>query len=247
MNVLRFRARNAADAVSQIHSQLGAEAVVLSVTPLPVPGLSRLWRKPRLEVLAGLPGPDVQRPQPGDGRQELATQNPESETREESSARSAERRSAVQATEFTPTESSIEHPDVPDSTSPAPPGLGGHWRSGLVLHQMGLQPLYVEKVLERARESHGDLPPASLAQELTLVRRVLASFWRPPPRAATNSPLNARVYRPAGFGQDHGALQMAGESGVGRGARGSCLAVGQPRRQFPWFAGLLRGNPWRDG
>ena len=188
MNVLRFRARNAADAVNQIHSQLGAEAVVLSVTPLPTPGLSRLWRKPRLEVLAGLPVPDVQRPQPRGGLQESATQNLESETREESSARSAERCIAVQATEFTSTESSIEHPDVPDSGRLAPPGLGGHWRSGLVLHQMGLQPLYVENVLERARESHGDLPPASLAQELTLVRRVLASFWRSPPRAVNNSP-----------------------------------------------------------
>lgn len=55
MNVLRFQARSSAEAIRQIRAQLGAEAIVLSVTPLPAKGLSRLWRRPGLEVLAGLP------------------------------------------------------------------------------------------------------------------------------------------------------------------------------------------------
>ena len=57
MNATRFLARDAADAVRQVRSQLGADAVVLSVAQVPASGVSRLWRKPLLEVLAHLPEP----------------------------------------------------------------------------------------------------------------------------------------------------------------------------------------------
>src|SRR5947207_7620719 len=73
MKVTTFTADSAADAVAQIRAQLGPEAMVLSVRPLPCQGLSRLWQKPRLEVLATLPEP---RSQSGDAldqlRQEVA-------------------------------------------------------------------------------------------------------------------------------------------------------------------------------
>ncbi|MBC8097742.1 MAG: hypothetical protein H7Y43_18230 [Akkermansiaceae bacterium] len=56
MEVLQFIAPNAAAALAQIHQQLGPEAVVVSVRPLPVQGIARfLPRQSRIEVLAGLP------------------------------------------------------------------------------------------------------------------------------------------------------------------------------------------------
>jgi flagellar biosynthesis protein FlhF len=84
---------------------------------------------------------------------------------------------------------------------PGPPGLGGTWRSGRVLYQMGLLPLYVEKVLERARSSHGEAPPASLSEEIALVQSALAGFWRPASRAAKASPPIHLFIGPPGSGK----------------------------------------------
>lgn len=56
MKVVPFIAESAADAVAQIRAQLGPNAVVLHVRQLPSNGLSRMWQKPRIEVLACVPG-----------------------------------------------------------------------------------------------------------------------------------------------------------------------------------------------
>jgi flagellar biosynthesis protein FlhF len=51
----RFIADNAAAALAQIHAQLGPEAVVLSVRPMPQ-GIAKLWqRRAQIEVVAGVP------------------------------------------------------------------------------------------------------------------------------------------------------------------------------------------------
>ncbi len=56
MKTVRFIADNAAEALAQIHAQIGPNAVVLSVRKLPAKGLARLWRRSgRIEVLAGVP------------------------------------------------------------------------------------------------------------------------------------------------------------------------------------------------
>ena len=55
MKVETFLADSAADAVAQIRSRLGPEAVVVNVRQKPADGLASLWQKPRIEVLAYLP------------------------------------------------------------------------------------------------------------------------------------------------------------------------------------------------
>lgn len=45
MKIVPFIAESAAAALSRIHEQLGPDAVVLSVRPLPARGLARLWKK----------------------------------------------------------------------------------------------------------------------------------------------------------------------------------------------------------
>ena len=55
MKVVRFIAEDAGKALAKIHEQLGPDAVVLSVRPLPRQGLGRFWQKNRaVEVLAGV-------------------------------------------------------------------------------------------------------------------------------------------------------------------------------------------------
>ncbi|MDB6023245.1 MAG: hypothetical protein JWQ04_3102, partial [Pedosphaera sp.] len=55
MQPISFTAASAEQAVAQIRAQLGPEAIVLNVRPLPAHGLARLWQKPMIEVLACIP------------------------------------------------------------------------------------------------------------------------------------------------------------------------------------------------
>src|SRR5258706_1463232 len=57
MQVVQFITDSVEDAVLQIRAQLGSDAVVLNVRQLPVNGLARFWRRPRLEILACKPDP----------------------------------------------------------------------------------------------------------------------------------------------------------------------------------------------
>ncbi len=56
MKLVPFIADNAAAALAQIQQQLGPEAVVMSVRPVPASVLSRLWQRTgKIEVMAGVP------------------------------------------------------------------------------------------------------------------------------------------------------------------------------------------------
>jgi flagellar biosynthesis protein FlhF len=160
MNTVSFLARDTAHAVQQIHARLGSNAVVLSVGQAQVSGLSRLWRRPQLEVLAGVPD-SIPAPVP---------------------------KSIEPACSFGPLDT-------------GPSGLGGAWRSAGILHQSGLLPLYVDKVLDRVRSSHGDIPPASLLDEFSLVSAALAGFWRPANRGTNGSPSIHVFIGPPGSGK----------------------------------------------
>ncbi len=196
MNALHFRARDAADALGQIRSRLGADAVVLSVAQVPAQGFGRFWRKPQLDVLAALPEEGGTHPA-GDAQI--------------NAPRARNFPAANGATQAGPPgnwscyDSDSDKPLTgADECGPAdsgPAGLGGEWRSGALLHQMGLLPLHVEKVLERARAASGGAPPASLTDELALVQSALASFWRPA-RSADELPPQLHVFiGPPGSGK----------------------------------------------
>jgi flagellar biosynthesis protein FlhF len=64
MQVHTFIVDSALEAVEQVRAKLGPDAVVLSVRRLPADGLSKLWKKPRIEVLAAAPAPEVAAPPP---------------------------------------------------------------------------------------------------------------------------------------------------------------------------------------
>src|SRR5580765_1638893 len=57
VQVIPFVAESAADAVAQTRAKLGPEAVVVNVRQLPADGLAKLWKSPRIEVLAYKPEP----------------------------------------------------------------------------------------------------------------------------------------------------------------------------------------------
>ncbi len=67
---------------------------------------------------------------------------------------------------------------APETSSPWSSPVPWSWRSGRLLQDLGLEPLNVERILERAMRIHGDEPPATLGQELPFVRRAMESFWK---------------------------------------------------------------------
>ena len=141
--------------------------MVLNVRQLPAEGFSRLWQKPRIEVLACLP------------------ENPASA----SDPFLELRREIAELKQQLP---SIREPAVPANTSfgslnKYDPGTAGRWRCGSVLEQTGILPLHAQKVVEELQNRHGENPPESLAKEFSLMRTVLSDLWqqRVPPGAAS--------------------------------------------------------------
>src|SRR6185295_1207022 len=62
MKTTPFIAESAAEALAQIRAQLGPKAVVVDVRRLSGTGFSRLWQKPRVQLLAGLPESSEDKP-----------------------------------------------------------------------------------------------------------------------------------------------------------------------------------------
>ncbi len=151
-----FIAGSAAEAVARIHAELGADAIVLNVRQRPAAGLSRLWRKPRIEVTAALPQP----PDPLlEVRRELAA------LRE------------LMVPPATPDGAGAEPP--PEFCfEPETDACG--WRIGTLLQKLGLLPLHAQRVVERLHQLHGGMPPAAFSDELAGAQAVLAKWWTTP-------------------------------------------------------------------
>ena len=165
VHVIPFIAESAADAVAQIRAKLGPDAVVVNVRQLPADGLAKLWKSPRIEVLAYKPDAQVAASAP----------DPLSELKQELQAIRQQLASAnADAVTSSPRSSSqAARPGGPARSAGVPT-----WRVGEVLETSGLMPLHAQRVMERLQSSHGDIPPASLAEEMVMARKALTGFWR---------------------------------------------------------------------
>lgn len=170
VQVIPFIAESAADAVAQIRAKLGPEAVVVNVRQLPADGFAKLWKSPRIEVLAYKPDPEARNAEPG-------TRNPDplSELKQELQAIRQQLASANAGAVTTSPRSSSQAARPGGSARSA--GVPT-WRVGEVLETSGLMPLHAQRVMERLQFSHGDIPPASLAEEMVMARKALSGFWR---------------------------------------------------------------------
>ena len=129
--------------------------------------------------------------------------------------------------------------DEASPVGPADPGrpdLGGSWRSGRLLRQMGLLPLYVEQVLERARSLHGGNRPGSCSEEFAQVQSALISFWRPATRVAKTSPPIHVFVGPPGSGKTTALCKWLAKSVL---VEGRAVRVWRLDGEAVNFAGLL--------
>jgi len=170
VQVIPFIAESAADAVAQIRAKLGPDAVVVNVRQLPADGLAKLWKNPRIEVLAYKPDQETRNAEPG-----TRSPDPLSELKQELQAIRQQLASAnAAAVTSSPRSSSQTGRPGGSARSAGVPT----WRVGEVLETSGLMPLHAQRVMEQLQSSHGEIPPASLAEEMVMARKALSGFWR---------------------------------------------------------------------
>ncbi|MBI3416258.1 MAG: hypothetical protein HY043_13270 [Verrucomicrobia bacterium] len=180
MKVHTFTANSAADAVTQIRAQLGPAAMVLNVRQVPAAGVSRLWQRPRIEVLACLPS-------------EAATKTePLPEARSEIS-------DAAQLLQTNLPEAISTPAPIADEARVETASLN-RWRVGRVLEQAGLLPRHAQGIADALQARHGENPPESLNKELALTRTLLAEVLEQ--RAHTQPAAQRHVFvGPPGVGK----------------------------------------------
>jgi flagellar biosynthesis protein FlhF len=167
MQVHSFVADSAADAVGQIRDQLGPDAVVVHVRPCPAPGISRLWQKPRIEVLACRP----ERATP------VTSADPFSEIRQQL----AELKQKLEYQAPAVRETVVPQRELASrSSGPRPVARGGGgWRVGALLEDAGLLPLCARRVVDHLVRTCGPSAPESVRDEVELTRRALREMWAP--------------------------------------------------------------------
>lgn len=195
MNLASFFAASAADAVRQIHAQLGPEAVIVAVRPRPAQGWARLWPgSAGIEVLAMAPPEKAETQEhPTAALLGLDDRGPSGLFSQPPSLAPdlplpGGGRNSVCSADAAPNSDEAMRPGagvVGCPTNVKRAESGSHtqhrWRSVTLLERLGLSPPCAERLDDALDSLHGLAPPNSLAEEFVLTRTTLARFWRPPP------------------------------------------------------------------
>src|SRR5262245_39608111 len=162
VRVIPFIADSASDAVAQIRAKLGPDAVVVNVRQLPADGLAKLWKSPRIEVLAYKPDAKAGEAATASGTDPLAELKRELQANRQQLAPESSRTNSVLS-------GSAFGSETTSSRSRGARSVGAPtWRVGEVLETSGLMPVHAQRVMERLQSSHGEAPPVSLAEELVM-------------------------------------------------------------------------------
>lgn len=198
MKVIPFIAHSVPEAVTKIRRQLGPDAVVLNVRQINPGGISKLWRQPRIEVLACRPEAKSSLPNLD------ASSNSEvlrALIREvQSIKRAIHDRPTSDASPAIPPQPATQpdpHPHQPVTSIPA----ADEWRIAEVLEATGLLPVHALRVVELLRARHGEQAPKSFEEELTLARHVLRELWRESPQFSAAPDKPHILIGPAGTGK----------------------------------------------
>ncbi len=151
-----FIASTPEDAAAQIRAKLGPDAVVQNVRPIKAQGLSRLWQKPMIEVMASRPEMPPLPPAPA----------PQSPAVEKTIASFRQELEEIR-----------QQVDLNNSG----------WRVAGLLQKTGLLPLHTQRVLDAIKTVHGEMPPATLTEEIDFARSELSKSWRAPMRIGPHS------------------------------------------------------------
>ncbi len=174
MNTTKIIADTAQEALEQVQSQLGADAVILNVRPVHADGVKRLWSKARVEVLATAPEPP--------SAQENALQLLTAKVQQlEGELHGADAASALPLNVIQMMET------VKGKAASAVPACVQ------VLLEMGLLPQHAAQLNAQLQQHLGGTRPRNLIEEMELAREVLVEQWHRFATRAEQPGLPARV------------------------------------------------------
>ncbi|MCF7668802.1 MAG: hypothetical protein K9N48_03390 [Verrucomicrobia bacterium] len=168
MKVVPFVAETAYQAVEKIREELGPQAVVLNVRRLPAEGLSRLWRKPAIEVLACLP----------DGR------NGREDRLDELKRELGEIKRELPG--IRNNGGGVRGQTIAQS------GYSSGWRIGMMLENTGMLPVHIQNIVDRLHALHGPTRPEPVGRELHLAGALLEDLW--PRRLQFGTETDSRIH-----------------------------------------------------
>ena len=179
MQLHTFIVDSALEAVERIRTELGPEAVVVSVRKLPANGLSRLWKHEQVEVVAGVGAPA----QPADSLQELRAELRDLRAQVSGGPPRPGEGTTGSLLDICDTGALSSAGDLPEAETRA----GGVSLSRLLV-QTGLLPMYAEQVEQEILAAGGVTRPDGFTRGLELARTYLKARW---------------LARPAGYGKTH--------------------------------------------
>jgi flagellar biosynthesis protein FlhF len=158
VKIYTFIADSASEAVAQIRTQLGSEAVVLNVRKIDASGIGKLWKKPQIEVLAHLPETPEPAPDPLQALTDL-------------------RREIADLKQQIPV---AQKPELiaPPIAAPVPEPRTSRidyreWKVGNFLEQTGVLPRNVQRIIDQIESEHGSKAPEALNKQLDLARAAI--------------------------------------------------------------------------
>ena len=175
MNTIKIIADTAQEALEQVQTQVGPDAVILNVRPVHADGVKRLWSKARVEVLATAPEP----PSAQENVLQLLT------------AKVHQLEGALQGADSSePLPPNIiqmmQNVGAPQAASEVPACVQ-------VLLEMGLLPQHAEMLAGQLQKHLGGTRPRNLIEEMELAREVLVDQWQRFATRAEQPGLPARV------------------------------------------------------
>jgi flagellar biosynthesis protein FlhF len=178
MNLVTIVAESAAEALAEVHRRLGPEAIVVNVRRTAAPGLSRMWKKPRIELQAALPTP-TPKPAPVKPRNEALTELAKKvdelklKLSQPSSASNRSKmagREALERLKAEPLESRELMPEIPDLSK-------REVDLGKMLENLGVLPLHVQWLVDQVRARQGGRQGQNLREEFAMVQEFLLQHW----------------------------------------------------------------------
>ncbi|MDB6039420.1 MAG: flagellar biosynthesis protein FlhF [Verrucomicrobiales bacterium] len=159
MQVKTFIASSAAQAVAQIRETLGPEAVVLNIRRVRAKGISGLFQRTNVEVLACVP--KTAEPKPTNDavldhlREELAS---------------------IKEIMLT----LVQREASPPGFVNGPDDSASDLRISPILEESGLLRLYAHQIVDQIKAINGRVASSSVSEELSLAQRILTDCWKSP-------------------------------------------------------------------
>ena len=198
MKLVTIVAASASEALAEVHRQLGPEAVVVNVRKTPAPGLSRIWKQPRIEVQATLPIPPSRPPDTKLADLTRSLEKLRQQRANSAFSAAAKPRPSAPAAVGKETHSAQRN----ESGGQRPSNSGGELGLGKMLENLGILPLHAQWLVDQVHARQLTDSPQTLRDQFVSVQEILVEHW-------------SRLAEGRGVGTQRTRV-LVGTSGVGK-------------------------------